>query len=168
MRSGSDAELGLHVGMRHDVPRHHLLKILETASAAVCRRIVAANPEIADAVKGAVTDVIDDINLDLFGSPMAASGGAAPGEVAAIAAAGQDEEAEYGGADATDTGEADRPREQSGADAAAAASGRGDEEPAEDGDAEDVDAAAASGGPRSHPDADGEDGERRMPHAAAD
>lgn len=114
---------------------------------------------------------IDDINLDLFGSPMAASGGAAPGEVAAIAAAGQDEEAEDDGADATDTGEADRPREQSGADAAAAASGRGDEEPAEDGDAEDVDAAAASGGPRSHPDepaADGEDGERRMPHAAAD
>jgi segregation and condensation protein B len=114
---------------------------------------------------------IDDINLDLFGNPMAASGGAAAGEVAAIAATGQDDEAEDDGAGSTDTGEADWPREQGGPDAAAAASARGDEEPAEDGDAEDIDAAAATGGPRSRPDepaADGEDGERRMPHAAAD
>lgn len=65
VRSGDDAQLALHVGMRHDVPRHHLLRILETASAAVCSRIVAANPQLADAVKGAVTDVIDDINLEL-------------------------------------------------------------------------------------------------------
>lgn len=65
VRSGDDAELALHVGMRHDVPRHHLLRILETASAAVCGRIVAANPQLADAVKGAVTDVIDDINHGL-------------------------------------------------------------------------------------------------------
>lgn len=114
---------------------------------------------------------IDDINLDLFGSPMAASGGAAAGEVAAIAATGPDDKAEDDGAGATDTGEADWPREQSGVDAAAAASAQGGEDPAEDGDAEDVDAAAGNGGARSHADepaADGEDGERRMPHAAAD
>ncbi|MGQ0686754.1 DUF2336 domain-containing protein [Bradyrhizobium sp.] len=65
VRSGGDAQLALHVGMRHDVSRHHLLRILETASATVCRRIVTANPQLADAVKGAVTDVIDDINLEL-------------------------------------------------------------------------------------------------------
>lgn len=65
VRSGDDAELALHVGMRRDIPRHHLLRILETASAAVCSRIVAANPQLADAVKGAVTDVIDDMNHEL-------------------------------------------------------------------------------------------------------
>jgi len=65
VRSGDDSELALHVGTRRDIPRHHLLRILETASAAVCGKIVAANPQLADIVKGAVTDVVDDINLGL-------------------------------------------------------------------------------------------------------
>ena len=42
MRAGDDAQLALHVGMRHDIPRHHFLKLLETASASVCAEIVAA------------------------------------------------------------------------------------------------------------------------------
>jgi uncharacterized protein (DUF2336 family) len=63
VRSREDGQLALHVGTRCDIPRHHLLKILETASAAVCRKIVSAHPQCADAVKGALTDVIDDINL---------------------------------------------------------------------------------------------------------
>lgn len=63
VRSREDGQLALHVGTRSDIPRHHLLKILETASAAVCRKIAAAHPQCADVVKGAVTDVIDDINL---------------------------------------------------------------------------------------------------------
>jgi uncharacterized protein (DUF2336 family) len=65
VRSGDDAQLALYVGTRRDIPRHHLLKLLETASAAVCSRIVAANPQFADAVKGVVTEVIDDINLEV-------------------------------------------------------------------------------------------------------
>jgi uncharacterized protein (DUF2336 family) len=64
-RSGNDAELALHVGARSDIPRHHFLKLLETASAAVCGKILAANPQFADAVQGAVTEVIDDINLEV-------------------------------------------------------------------------------------------------------
>lgn len=64
-RSGDDAQLALHVGRRRDIPRHHFLKLLETASAAVCSKIVAANPQFADAVQGAVTEVIDDINLEV-------------------------------------------------------------------------------------------------------
>jgi uncharacterized protein (DUF2336 family) len=63
VRAGDDAELALHVGTRRDIPRHHFLKLLETASASVCRKIVAANPQFADAVQGALTEVIDDINL---------------------------------------------------------------------------------------------------------
>jgi uncharacterized protein (DUF2336 family) len=65
VRSGDDAQLALHVGARHDIPRHHFLKLLETASASVCSKIVAANPKFTDAVRGAVTEVIDDINLEV-------------------------------------------------------------------------------------------------------
>jgi uncharacterized protein (DUF2336 family) len=64
-RAVDDAPLALRVGMRDDIPRHHFLKLLETASASVCARILAANPRFADAVKDAVTEVIDDINLEL-------------------------------------------------------------------------------------------------------
>jgi uncharacterized protein (DUF2336 family) len=64
-RAGDDAQLALHVGMRSDIPRHHFLKLLETASASVSARIVAANPRLADAVQDAVTEVIDDINQEI-------------------------------------------------------------------------------------------------------
>jgi len=62
-RSAADAELALRVGVRPDIPRHQFLKLLETASASVCSKIVAANPQFADAVQDAVTGVVDDINL---------------------------------------------------------------------------------------------------------
>jgi uncharacterized protein (DUF2336 family) len=64
-RAGDDAQLALHIGMRHDIPRHHFLKLLETASASVCAKIAAANPRLANAVQDAVTEVIDDINLEV-------------------------------------------------------------------------------------------------------
>jgi uncharacterized protein (DUF2336 family) len=64
-RADDDAQLALHVGMRHDLPRHHFLKLLETASASVCARIAAAHPQFTDAVHSAVTEVIDDINLEV-------------------------------------------------------------------------------------------------------
>jgi uncharacterized protein (DUF2336 family) len=64
-RAGDDAQLALHVGMRNDIPRHHFLKLLETASASVSARIVAANPRLADAVQDAVTEVVDDINQEI-------------------------------------------------------------------------------------------------------
>ena len=64
-RAVDDAQLALRVGTRNDIPRHHFLKLLDTASASVCARILAANPGMADAVKDAVTEVVDDINLDL-------------------------------------------------------------------------------------------------------
>ena len=62
LRSGDDVELALHVGARRDIPRHHFVKLLETASASVWRKIAASNPKFADLVQGTVTDVIDDIN----------------------------------------------------------------------------------------------------------
>ena len=64
-RSGDDAQLALNVGTRHDIPRHHFLKLLETASASACAKIAAANPQFTDTVQGALTEVIDDINLEV-------------------------------------------------------------------------------------------------------
>jgi uncharacterized protein (DUF2336 family) len=64
-RSGDDSQLAVHVGTRRDIPRHHFLKLLETASAAACSKIVAANPRFAGAVRGVVTEVVDDINLQV-------------------------------------------------------------------------------------------------------
>ena len=64
-RSVDDTQLALHVGTRCDIPRHHFLKLLEIASATVCSKMVAANPQFADAVQGAVTEVVDDINLEV-------------------------------------------------------------------------------------------------------
>ena len=64
-RSADDVELAVRVGSRRDIPRHHFLKLLETASVAVCSKIVAANPQFAEAVQDAVTEVVDDINLEV-------------------------------------------------------------------------------------------------------
>jgi uncharacterized protein (DUF2336 family) len=65
VRAGDDAQLALVVGMRCDIPRHHFLKLLEIASASVRTKIVAANPQFTDAVQNAVTDVIDEINVEV-------------------------------------------------------------------------------------------------------
>ena len=63
--SDDDVTLALRVGARRDIPRHHFLKLLESASADVCRKIIAGNPKLADIVLGTVTDVIDSINGDV-------------------------------------------------------------------------------------------------------
>jgi uncharacterized protein (DUF2336 family) len=65
MRAGKDDELALHVGKRRDIPRHHLLKLLEIASASVCSKISSANPQFTGAVQDVVTEVVDDINLEV-------------------------------------------------------------------------------------------------------
>jgi uncharacterized protein (DUF2336 family) len=65
LRAGEDDELALHVGKRRDIPRHHLLKLLEIASASVCSKIAAANPQLTDAVQDVVTEVVDDLNMEV-------------------------------------------------------------------------------------------------------
>lgn len=62
VRSGDDTALALHVGTRRDIPRHHFLKLLEIASASVQSKLIEANRQLADAVRDAVTDVVDGIN----------------------------------------------------------------------------------------------------------
>ena len=65
LRAADDAELALHVGSRRDIPRHHLVILLETASAEVCEKIVAVNSQLVEAIKGAVTEVADEIGLEI-------------------------------------------------------------------------------------------------------
>jgi uncharacterized protein (DUF2336 family) len=65
LRVADDAELALHVGSRCDIPRHHLVILLETASAEVCETIFAANSQLVEAVKSAVTAVVDEIGLEI-------------------------------------------------------------------------------------------------------
>ena len=64
-RSDKDSELAVHVGARSDIPRHHFLKLLESASAAVCRKIAAAHPQFAEAVRPAATEAVDQINQEV-------------------------------------------------------------------------------------------------------
>jgi len=65
LRAADDSQLALHVGSRRDIPRHHFVILLESASAAVCKKIIAANSELVETVKGAVTEVVDEINLEI-------------------------------------------------------------------------------------------------------
>jgi uncharacterized protein (DUF2336 family) len=65
LRACSDTQLALHVGSRRDIPRRHLLALLEAVSAEVYARIIAANPQYADLAQDAVTEVIDEINLEI-------------------------------------------------------------------------------------------------------
>jgi uncharacterized protein (DUF2336 family) len=64
-RADDDVQLALHVGKRRDIPRHHFLKLLETASASVRAKLVETNPQFANEVQDAVTAVVDDINLEV-------------------------------------------------------------------------------------------------------
>ncbi len=64
-RSGDDNDLAVYVGSRRDIPRHHLVKLLETASASACSRIIKANAPFAEIVQEVVTEVVDDINIDV-------------------------------------------------------------------------------------------------------
>lgn len=64
-RAGSDQTLAEIVGMRKDIPRHHFLKLVQTASASVRERLAATSPQSTAAVQNAVTDVTEKISSDL-------------------------------------------------------------------------------------------------------
>jgi uncharacterized protein (DUF2336 family) len=62
VRARADEALQLHVGTRHDIPRHHFLKLMATASAAVQAKIATEHPRDTDTVSEAVAAVATDIN----------------------------------------------------------------------------------------------------------
>src|SRR6185295_6186873 len=64
-RSSGDDELAVHVGARRDLPRQHLLKLIEAASASVRQKLAAADPETAAAVR----EVVAEIDVGLRAAP---------------------------------------------------------------------------------------------------
>jgi uncharacterized protein (DUF2336 family) len=64
-RANGDDALALRMGARPDIPRHHFLKLLETASATVRSKLEAANPQLAEAVHDAVAEVVGRLRSEL-------------------------------------------------------------------------------------------------------
>ncbi len=64
-KAAHDEGLARYVGSRRDIPRHHFVKLLETASAEVRDRLIAANPQLVDVIQSAVSDVATDIADDV-------------------------------------------------------------------------------------------------------
>lgn len=64
-RARGDETLALRMGTRRDIPRHHFLKLLGTASASVRKKLNAANPQFAAAVHDAVAEVVGNIRCEL-------------------------------------------------------------------------------------------------------
>lgn len=57
VRAHNDRKLTLALGRRSDIPREYFLKLLESASAAVRAKLVAVNPQAADAIEAAVDGI---------------------------------------------------------------------------------------------------------------
>src|SRR5215213_10134056 len=86
-RSAGDDVLAIHVGTRHDLPRQHLLKLVELASSAVRQKLAAADPAAAAAIR----DVIAEIGGNIRAASRRASTdyAAARAEVEALHQAGR-------------------------------------------------------------------------------
>jgi uncharacterized protein (DUF2336 family) len=56
-RSVGDEVLAMHVGTRRDLPRQHLLRLVERASASVRQKLAAADPNAAAAIRDVVAEI---------------------------------------------------------------------------------------------------------------
>lgn len=84
-RSEGDDELATSVGLRHDIPRHHFMRLLVRASHAVRNKLEAASPTMPSTIEDAVSEVTNMI-LDQTGD--ARSYSAARAHVEALRATG--------------------------------------------------------------------------------
>jgi len=103
-RSDGDDELAACIGMRRDIPRQHLMRLMVRASHTVRQKLEAANPSLAavihDAVTEAATKVMDKAGVAARDYTAArgrieqlrSAGELGDGNVAAFAAASQFEE----------------------------------------------------------------------------
>jgi uncharacterized protein (DUF2336 family) len=64
-RAQADEILAETVGARADVPRHHFLKLLESASAVVRARLVASNPQAAALIRDTVAEISGHISREV-------------------------------------------------------------------------------------------------------
>jgi hypothetical protein len=63
-RARGDDTLARNLGTRRDIPRHHFLKLVASASAAVRERLVAAMPQESAAIHNTVADIAGEISRD--------------------------------------------------------------------------------------------------------
>jgi hypothetical protein len=63
-RASGDDALAMHVGARRDVPRQHVLRLLQEASAAVRDRLEAENPDACGAVESVLGEVVGGIRSE--------------------------------------------------------------------------------------------------------
>jgi uncharacterized protein (DUF2336 family) len=94
-RAAGDDTLATTVGMRRDIPRHYLLKLIEKASTMVRERLSADNPYNGQAVDGIVTEVAGNIRSEARNA--SADYAAAKTEVDALHRSGRlNEDSAYG------------------------------------------------------------------------
>jgi uncharacterized protein (DUF2336 family) len=86
-RSEGDDELAACVGLRRDIPRPHLLRLLVRASHAVRQKLKAANPSMAPMIEAAVSEAAATV-LDQA-SAVARDYAAARSRIASLRAAGR-------------------------------------------------------------------------------
>jgi uncharacterized protein (DUF2336 family) len=67
-RARGDDTLARYVGARRDIPRHHFLKLLETASATVRAKLEAAHPDVATAIREVVSEITSHISHEVRAS----------------------------------------------------------------------------------------------------
>jgi uncharacterized protein (DUF2336 family) len=67
-RSNGDDDLAGIVGTRPDVPRQHLLRLLDVASAKVHARLLAQNPQSGDEVQNVIVEVDGSIRSEIAGT----------------------------------------------------------------------------------------------------
>ncbi len=60
-KAAHDEGLARYVGSRRDIPRHHFVKLLDSASAEVRARLIEANPHFADVIDATVAEVWSSI-----------------------------------------------------------------------------------------------------------
>ncbi len=60
-KAAHDEGLARYVGCRRDIPRHHFVKLLDSASAEVRARLIEANPQLADVIDATIADVSSSI-----------------------------------------------------------------------------------------------------------
>jgi uncharacterized protein (DUF2336 family) len=60
-KAARDEGLARYVGSRRDIPRHHFVKLLDSASGEVRARLIEANPHLADVIDATVADVSSSI-----------------------------------------------------------------------------------------------------------
>jgi hypothetical protein len=82
----------VHVGARRDLPRQHLLKLIEAASATVRQKLAAADPETAATVREVVAEI--DVGLRAATRRASTDYASARAEVEAIHGAGLLDEAQ--------------------------------------------------------------------------